>query len=52
MAHALLSPSSAVTWLTCVGAPALYKDMPDETSEYAEEGTRAHASPGLRCSAR
>lgn len=43
MAHALLSPSSAVTWLTCVGAPALYKDMPEETSEYAEEGTRAHA---------
>lgn len=43
MAHALLSPSSAVTWLNCPGAPALYKDMPEETSEYAEEGTRAHA---------
>ena len=43
MSHALLSPSSAVTWLTCVGAPSLYKDMPDETSEYAQEGTRAHA---------
>lgn len=43
MAHALLSPSSAATWLECVGAPSLYKGMPDETSEYAEEGTRAHA---------
>ena len=29
--------------MNCPGAPALYKDMPEETSEYAEEGTRAHA---------
>ncbi len=43
MAHALLSPSSAVTWMNCPGAPSLYKDMPEETSEYAEEGTQAHA---------
>ncbi len=43
MAHALLSPSSAITWMNCPGAPFLYKDMPEETSEYAEEGTRAHA---------
>lgn len=42
-AHAVLSPSSAECWLNCVVAPAVSYDLPDETSVYAEEGTRAHA---------
>ena len=40
--HALLSPSSASRWLLCPASVAYTKDMPEETSEYAEEGSRAH----------
>lgn len=43
MAHALLSPSSAVRWMTCPGSVALTKDMPDTSSKFADEGTLAHA---------
>lgn len=43
MAHALLSPSSAVIWLNCVGAPSLYRDIPNAPTRFTEEGTRAHA---------
>lgn len=42
MAHALLSPSSAERWLPCPGSVALSLNIPDSTSEYAEEGTAAH----------
>lgn len=42
MAHALLSPSSAARWCTCPGSVGLTKDMPNESSPYAEEGTRMH----------
>lgn len=41
--HALLSPSSAYRWLHCTAAPLLEKDVPDEGSAFAEEGTLAHA---------
>lgn len=41
--HALLSPSSAYRWLHCTTAPRLEADVPDESSDYAEEGTLAHA---------
>ena len=40
--HALLSPSSASRWLRCPASVGYTKDMPQETSVYAEEGTRAH----------
>ena len=49
MAHALLSPSSSHRWLKCPASVALSKDMPDETSEYAEEGTKAHRLAELYC---
>ena len=41
--HALLSPSAAHRWLNCTAAPLLEADVKDEGSEYAEEGTLAHA---------
>lgn len=43
MAHDLLSPSSYATWGNCPGSPCYYKDIPEESSEYADEGTAAHA---------
>lgn len=43
MAHALLSPSSASRWMHCPGSVALSRLFPDESSEYAQEGTIAHA---------
>lgn len=43
MAHATLSPSAAHRWMNCPGSVWLCKDIPNETSVYAEEGTRAHA---------
>ncbi len=41
-AHALLSASSASRWLNCPGSVALCKDLPDEGSIFAFEGTAAH----------
>lgn len=43
MVHAILSPSAAHRWMNCPGSTWLCKDIPGETSAYAEEGTRAHA---------
>jgi len=40
--HALLSPSGADRWMTCPGSALLTKDLPEETSEYAQEGTNYH----------
>lgn len=42
-AHALLSPSSAHRWLNCPLAPRLEATLPDNTSDYAREGTVAHS---------
>lgn len=42
-AHAALAPSSAKTWLACSASIALTFDAPDVSSEYADEGTLAHA---------
>ena len=41
--HALLSASSAHRWLACTAAPHFEENFPDGTSNYAEEGTLAHA---------
>lgn len=41
--HAELSASGSKKWLNCPGAKALEKLMPEETSDYAEEGTLAHS---------
>lgn len=41
-AHAILSPSGADRWMTCLGSTALCVHLPDTTSSYAEEGTDHH----------
>lgn len=40
--HALLSASGSKKWLTCTPSARLEEQFPDERSEYAEEGTKAH----------
>lgn len=42
-AHALLSPSSAHRWLNCTAAPRLEANVEDKGSDFAAEGTLAHA---------
>lgn len=41
--HAKLSPSAAARWLHCTAAPTLEETFPETSSEYAYEGTLAHA---------
>lgn len=41
-AHAVLSASGASRWMSCTPSAALEKDIPDQTSVFAEEGTAAH----------
>ncbi len=41
--HALLSPSAAHRWMHCTAAPRLEADAPDKETDYALEGTLAHA---------
>ena len=48
MAHALLSPSAASRWMHCTAAPRLEAPYPDSGSEYAKEGTLAHALAELK----
>lgn len=40
--HSLLSPSTAPRWVLCPGSVWASKGIPPSTSEYAEEGTKAH----------
>lgn len=42
--HAKLSPSSAHRWLLCPASVKMEEGLPDTPSEYAEEGTTAHAA--------
>lgn len=46
--HALLSASSAARWLVCTAAPRFEEGLPENTSEYAEEGRLAHAIGELK----
>lgn len=41
--HALLSASSSARWLNCPPSARLGEGFPDKGSEYAQEGTDAHA---------
>jgi hypothetical protein len=45
--HALLSPSSAHTWLLCEQSIALGMKEPNESSAFADEGTDAHTLGSL-----
>lgn len=40
--HAVLSASSADRWINCPPSVALTRDIPDEVSPFAAEGTKAH----------
>jgi hypothetical protein len=40
--HAKLSPSGAHRWMRCPASLRREEDFPDESSVYAQEGTRAH----------
>lgn len=42
-AHATLSPSGAERWSTCPASVQLESGYPDTSSDYADEGTAAHA---------
>ncbi|WP_063588247.1 DUF2800 domain-containing protein [Achromobacter ruhlandii] len=42
-AHATLSPSGAERWSTCPASVQLESGYPDSSSDYADEGTAAHA---------
>lgn len=46
--HAVLSASSAERWMHCPGSVALSKDIPESSSDYAEEGRLAHALAELK----
>ena len=41
--HALISPSGAERWFNCPASLWLSRNEPDQSSEYAREGTAAHA---------
>lgn len=46
--HALLSASSSHRWLVCTPSVRVEEQLPDSTSEYAEEGTLAHEIAELK----
>lgn len=41
-AHGILSPSGFNTWGNCPGSVVISRDIPEEPSPHAEEGTKAH----------
>ncbi len=42
MAHSPVGPSSSKQWMTCPGSVARTKDLPDTSSEAADEGSFGH----------
>ena len=46
--HALLSPSGFQALMLCPAKPAMERGLPDQSSEYADEGTAAH-EVGAKC---
>lgn len=50
--HAELSASGCHRWLECPASVALTRGMPEESSPYAEEGTKAHRLAELTLSVR
>lgn len=50
MSHALLSASGSARWLACTPSARLEEQFPSTTSEYAEEGSFAHALADLKLS--
>ena len=47
-AHAILSASGSKRWITCTPSAQLEQQFPENKSEYAEEGSFAHALAELR----
>ena len=45
--HALLSPSGASRWMACPGSIAMEAGQPNDSSEFAREGTAAHTLAAL-----
>ena len=41
--HAKLSASGSKKWINCPASIAMESKFPDESSEYAREGTTAHS---------
>jgi len=52
MKHALLGASKAGQWLNCPPSARLQESVPESTSEYAEEGTVAHALAEIKLRSR
>lgn len=50
MSHALLSASGSARWMSCTPSARLEEKFPNTTSEYAEEGSFAHALADLKLS--
>lgn len=46
--HALLSASASHRWLNCTPSARLEETLPEETSEYAAEGSLAHEIAELK----
>jgi hypothetical protein len=46
--HAILSPSGAHRWMICTPSARLEQQFPDQGSDYAAEGTLAHAVAELK----
>lgn len=46
--HAILSPSSASRWMVCTPSARLEQQFEDQNSDYAAEGTLAHAVAELK----